>query len=131
MASATAVGVYATTFVAPVFTEDPPANTARTKTDKRKADGPVGRHERIPTRAEQQLTPTPTPTPKPAQRESSDSPGRTQGGTGPTEHENRPASPAPSNAAAGGESEFDPTYKPSSPPQPAPAPAAPGATEFF
>jgi hypothetical protein len=135
MASATAVGVCATTFVGPVFTGGPPAKTEPRKPDKRKAEGPVGRHARIPTRADQQLTPTPTATPKEAKRRgqpaSSDAAGRTQGGTGPTDHETTPASPAPSNAAPGGESEFDPTYQPSEQPAPAPVPAAAGSGEFF
>ena len=133
MASASAVGVCATTFVAPVFTDGSPAKTASHPTAKRKSQGPVGRHERIPTRAEQQLTPTPTPTPKPArrqaQRDTAAAAGATQGGTGPTSHEETPASPAPSNAAPDGASEFDPNHQPSEPP--APAPAAPGANEFF
>jgi hypothetical protein len=56
---------------------------------------------------------------------------RTQGGTGARDHETKPASPAPSNAASGGASEFDPSYQPNAPVQPAPAPAAPGSGEFF
>lgn len=73
---------------------------------------------------------TPTPTPRRrtrTQRASS----ATQGSTGPRSHEQTPASPAPSNAAANGASEFDPTYQPSGTPQPAPVPAAPGGSEFF
>jgi hypothetical protein len=80
-------------------------------------------------------TPTPTPKPKRARRAGTSaaerSPAKTQGGTGPSSHEKRPATPAPANAAPNGASEFDPTYKPSAPPAPAPVPAAPGASEFF
>ncbi len=78
-------------------------------------------------------TPTPTATAKPRRKTSQPrrSTRKTQGGTGERSHEQTPASPAPSNAAPAGASEFDPTYQPSAPPAPAPAPAAPGATEFF
>jgi hypothetical protein len=75
-------------------------------------------------------TATSTPTPRRrarAQRASL----AAQGSTGPRSHEQTPASPAPSNAAANGASEFDPTYQPSTSPQPAPVPAAPGGSEFF
>jgi hypothetical protein len=76
------------------------------------------------TRARAAATATPTPT-KPQRSK------RTQGGSGPRDHENKPASPAPSNAAPNGGSEFDPTFQPNAPPQPAPVPAAPGSREFF
>jgi hypothetical protein len=72
--------------------------------------------------------PTPTPRPKRARRQHQ---GASQGGTGPTSHEQTPASPAPAAAAPNGASEFDPSYQPSQPAQPAPAPAAPGSDEFF
>ena len=78
-------------------------------------------------------TATPTATAKPRRKASkprSSATKKTQGGTGPRSHEKRPATPAPSNAAPGGASEFDPTYQPTKP-APAPVPAAPGATEFF
>ena len=92
-----------------------------------------------PTPPEPQLphggaTPTPTPTPHRSSRRRAStrtaSSATTQGGTGPRSHEQTPASPAPSNAAANGASEFDPNYQPSKP-QPAPVPAAPGGSEFF
>ncbi|RKQ92961.1 hypothetical protein C8N24_2818 [Solirubrobacter pauli] len=78
---------------------------------------------------------TPTPTATPTKRTRTVTPRRerastTQGGTGPRSHEQAPISPAPSNAAPNGGSEFDPGYQPSGPTQPAPAPAAPGASEF-
>jgi DNA-binding CsgD family transcriptional regulator len=77
-------------------------------------------------------TPTPTPTPRPKRkRRHSTSQRTTQGGTGPTSHEQTPASPAPADAAPNGGSEFDPTYQPSQPAKPAPVPAAPGSSEFF
>jgi hypothetical protein len=91
-------------------------------------------------------TPTRTPASTPSRRETEVRPARaiatpaptsratrsrTQGGTGARDHESKPASAAPSNAAPGGESEFDPTYQPSGPTQPAPRPAAPGSGEFF
>jgi len=127
MASAGALGVCASTLVVPALLDDAPAPKPAERDS-----APVGRHSRIPTRAEQRLVPTPTP-PSRRQRSGGTQRGtrRTQGGTGPTDHEQAPASPAPSNAAQGGESEFDPTYQPSAPPAPAPAPAAPGASEFF
>jgi hypothetical protein len=131
MASATAISVCATTLVIPAL-ENPtrPDRPARKVAERESA--PVGQHDRLPSRTEQHVVPTPTPTPKPAraQRNRDSQPG-TQGGTGPGDHEQTPASPAPANAAAGGESEFDPTYKPSSPSQPAPVQAAPGSGEFF
>jgi hypothetical protein len=132
MASASALGLCASTLIAPAVHDDPPAKHAAPKPAKRET-GSVGRHDRIPTRAEQQLTPTPTPVParRRAQRDDDDPRGKTQGATGPASHEATPASSAPSNAAPRGESEFDPLYQPSEPPAPAPAPAAPGADEFF
>jgi len=130
MASAGAIGVCATTFIAPAL-DELQRTERRPLSSERKAQ-PVGEHHRLPTRAEQKVVPTPTPSPK---RRSSDSgrdlTGRTQGGTGQQDHERTPASPAPANAAPGGESEFDPTYKPSSPATPAPVQAAPGSGEFF
>ena len=72
------------------------------------------------TRARAAATPTKPPRTK-----------RTQGGSGARDHESKPASPAPSNAASDGGSEFDPTFQPNTPTQPAPAPAAPGSGEFF
>ena len=93
---------------------------------------PPTEHDRLPSRAEQHVIATPTPTPKPAGSEPNrDTQSGTQGGTGPGDHEQTPASLAPANAAAGGESEFDPTYNPNSPSQPAPVHAAPGSGEFF
>jgi hypothetical protein len=131
MASATAVGVCATALVIPALdTPARPDKPAR-KVAEREA-GPVGEHNRLPSRAEQHVAPTPTATPKPAHSSRDrDTPSDSQGGTGPSEHEQTPASPAPANAATGGESEFDPTYKPSRPSQPAPVQAAPGSGEFF
>jgi len=76
-------------------------------------------------RAAATVTPTATPT------TSRSGPRRTQGGSGPRDHEQAPASPAPADAAADGASEFDPLYSPSAPASPAPAPAAPGSSEFF
>jgi hypothetical protein len=131
MASATAVGVCATTLVIPAL-DNPtrPDKPARKVAERESA--PVGEHDRLPSRAEQHVIPTPTPTPKPARSQPNrDTQPGTQGGTGPGDHEQTPASPAPANAAAGGESEFDPTYEPSSPSQPAPVQAAPGRGEFF
>jgi hypothetical protein len=132
MASVTAVGVCATTLVVPVLQDRGTPTKPRTAAQPRD-DGPVGTHDRLPTRADQHVVATPTPTPhaqRRSRREQSGS-GRAQGGTGPRDHEQTPASPAPANAATGGESEFDPTYQPSSPPQPAPVQAAPGSGEFF
>jgi hypothetical protein len=131
MASATAVGVCATTLVIPALDNPTRPDKPARKVAERKPER-VGQHDRLPSRAEQHVTPTPTPTPKPvrSERDGDSQPG-TQGGTGPGDHERTPASPAPANAAPGGESEFDPTYKPSSPPQPAPVQAAPGSGEFF
>ena len=130
MASAGAIGVCATTLVAPAL-DEPTRNEKRTQQNDRK-DQPVGEHDRLPTRAEQNVVPTPTPSPKrrPSDR-GDDRTGRTQGGTGARDHERPPASPAPANAAPGGESEFNPTYTPDGPPTAAPPPAAPGGTEFF
>jgi hypothetical protein len=89
-------------------------------------------------------TSTPTPRSRPSGRETDLRPARviatptprvrgsrTQGGTRPRDHERKPASPAPSNAASNGRSEFDPSYQPNAPVQPAAAPAAPGSGEFF
>jgi len=131
MVSATAIGVCATTLVVPALEDKPPAKHTPKRAASRDDEGPVGRHHRLPTRAEQQLTPTPTPTPRRTSRSGGGSAGTTQGGTGPTSHEAKPASPAPSNAAPNGASEFDPLYQPSEPAAPAPVPAAPGANEFF
>jgi hypothetical protein len=91
-----------------------------------------------PTAAEPRLphgAPTATPTPATAVRRkrtsaTTSTSKATQGGTGPRSHEQTPASPAPSNAAPGGASEFDPSYQPNAPAAPAPVPAAPGASEF-
>jgi hypothetical protein len=79
--------------------------------------------------------PTPTPTVKPTSRDTQTKRAAraasvTQGGTGPRDHEQRPAAPAPANSAPAGASEFDPGYQPSAPAVPAPVPAAPGASEF-
>lgn len=128
MASAGAIGVCATTLVPVLQSADEPSKRA-TRSATQGGEG-VGTHDRLPTRGELHLTPTPTPAPT----RSDPKPGRlpaTQGGSGPRDHERTPASPAPANAAPGGESEFDPTYQPDSPPQPAPVPAAPGSGEFF
>ena len=105
---------------------------------------PARDNEEPVTRPATRARPTHTPTSTPTARETELRPARTlatptprversrgQGGNGPRDHETKPASPAPGNAAPGGESEFDPTYQPNGPTQPAPPPAAPGSGEFF
>ena len=111
--SAGALGLCATTIIAPAIQNDSATRRAAPhKADREKPS--VGEHTRVPTRVEQQLVPMPTPaspqrpTTKPRQAGRSG----TQGGTGPASHEKKPASRAPSNAAAGGASEFDPNYQP-------------------
>lgn len=130
LASAGALGVCASSIVVPALTPDPPRKHVR---DEPRQQGKVGRHDRLPTRAEQHVTPTPTPVPQPSRgkRDSGKTSRTKQGGSGPRAHEAAPASPAPANAAPDGGSEFDELYVPDSPPAPAPAPAAPGAGEFF
>jgi hypothetical protein len=128
LASAGAIGVCASTFVSPIVDGLPERQTPTTRTAP--DPEPVGQHDRPPSRPDQHVVPTPTPQPskdKPRTGGSS----RTQGGTGSRDHERAPVSPAPANAAPGGESEFDPTYTPDGPPTAAPVPAAPGGTEFF
>jgi hypothetical protein len=105
----------------PVATRTPTANTRPAKREPQLPHGTV------------RATPTPTATARPARRKRTTTAKRassTQGATGPRSHEQAPASPAPSNAAAGGASEFDPTYQPNAAPAPAPVPAGPGASEF-
>jgi hypothetical protein len=85
--------------------------------------------ERPLTRIRATATVTATATPPP--RRARARPAATQGGTGPQDHEQAPASPAPADAASDGSSEFDPLYQPSQPVAPAPVPAAPGGGEFF
>jgi hypothetical protein len=55
---------------------------------------------------------------------------RTQGGTGPRDQEQAPASDAPAGSQPAGGSEFNPDSAALPPAPPAPAPAAPGASEF-
>jgi hypothetical protein len=129
MASAGALSVCATTLVLPAL-DTPERPDKPTRKVAEREPRPVGQHDRLPSRAEQHVTPTATPTPTPV-RSPRDTQRTTQGGTGPSDHEQTPASSAPANAAAGGESEFDPTYKPSSTSQPDPVQAAPGSGEFF
>jgi hypothetical protein len=75
------------------------------------------------------VTPTPTPTSRKTVRKRTASSSKTQGGSGPTSHEQAPVSPARSGSASGGASEFNPTDQ-SEPASPAPIPAAPGGSEF-
>ena len=130
MASAGAIGVCATTLVPALQSADEPSKRA-TRSATQGGEPVSARTIVSPPARELHVTPdadTRTDeiaTPKPGRLPA------TQGGSGPRDHERTPASPAPANAAPGGESEFDPTYQPDSPPQPAPVPAAPGSGEFF
>ena len=112
MASVGALGVCATTLVVPALDARPTRQARTSKPARSDATPSVGRHDRLPARAEQHLTPTPTPT-RTRKRAAANATaatrrGKTQGGTGPRDHEQTPASPAPANAAPGGASEFDP-----------------------
>ncbi|MDA0166291.1 hypothetical protein OM076_38860 [Solirubrobacter ginsenosidimutans] len=108
-----------------------PESPARATPTPTATPSPAAPESRLPHGA-----PTPTPTPavaiqrKRTSKRSASQSKSTQGGTGPRSHEQAPASPAPSNAAPGGASEFDPSYQPNAPAAPAPVPAAPGAAEF-
>jgi DNA-directed RNA polymerase specialized sigma24 family protein len=131
LASVTALSVCVTVALQPSGHHDPAPRARATPTRAKPTPTPKPSRirERPATQARARATPIPTatprPTPQPTRRQ------QTQGGTGPTDHEQTPASPAPANAASDGSSEFDPLYQPSQPAQPAPVPAAPGSSEFF
>jgi hypothetical protein len=128
-AGAGAVGTCVATGVLPALPRHEPAPRVAPTPSPAPTSTPSAPEPRLPHGAP---TPTPTPTPRPhpkrARRASKSS--TTQGGAGSRSHEQAPASVAPSNAAPGGASEFDPTYQSSGPAAPAPVPAAPGASEF-
>ena len=132
LAGAGTVGACIATGVLPAPSRDsaPPAEVRATPTPA-PTSTPFEPEPRLPHGV---VTPTPTPTPTPIKRARSRTrtakQAKTQGGTTPRSHEQKPASPAPSNAAPNGASEFDPTYQPNAPAEPAPVPAAPGASEF-
>ena len=106
MASAGALGVCATTLVAPALNDDPPARKATSK-PARTNTTPARRLDDRPRYGATYVAPTPTPTPTRTRKRARPKPKRatrarnTQRATGPSGHEQTPASPAPANAAPG------------------------------
>jgi RNA polymerase sigma factor (sigma-70 family) len=137
MASAGAIGICATTLVAPTLHDRPRPPKATSKRADAEPSKPTGPVDDRPLHGGVYVQPTPaatrTPTPVRTHTRTKRAKRRvaSQDSTGPTAHERTPASPAPTNAAPAGQSEFDPSYQPSTPPAPAPAPAASGGREFF